>query len=87
MKFRKKPIVIEAVLFKGYYNHFPSWARDAIVNTSAFRDDVTESKFWVKTLEGRMCCSYGDWLIRGIKGEVYPCKPDIFDATYERVEE
>ncbi|HLE04564.1 MAG TPA: hypothetical protein VI729_08150 [Anaerolineales bacterium] len=41
----------------------------------------------IPTLEGTMRCDPGDWIIRGVKGEVYPCKPDIFEATYEEVEE
>lgn len=48
---------------------------------------MTESAFWVRTLEGEMRCGYGDWLIRGVKGEVYPCKPDIFEMTYEAVDD
>ncbi len=41
----------------------------------------------IQTLEGKMNAGYGDWIIKGVKGEFYPCKPDIFDATYEAVEE
>ena len=46
-----------------------------------------KGKFRVKTLEGTMEGNDGDWLIEGIKGELYPCKPDVFEATYEKVEE
>jgi hypothetical protein len=60
-KFRKKPVVIEAVR-------------------------LTE-QVEIKTLEGTMVGEPGDWLITGVKGEQYPCKPDIFEATYEPVEE
>lgn len=61
MKFRKKPIVIEA--FK------------------------TQIAMEIPTLEGTMHASPGDWIITGVKGERYPCKPDIFEATYELVVE
>ena len=64
MKFRKKPVVIEAV---------------------QLRDD-TDGKFKITTLEGVHTANIGDWIIRGVKGEFYPCKPDIFTATYEPVE-
>ena len=45
-----------------------------------------EDNLWIGTLEGNMVASPGDWIIRGVKGELYPCKPDIFAATYEAVE-
>ncbi len=83
MKYRKKPV--EAVQFRGYYNWFPDWAKKAVSSAVASREDVTESAFWVRTLEGEMRCGYGDWLIQGVKGEVYPCKQEIFEATYEAV--
>lgn len=82
-KYRKKPVVVEAVRFLGYYNHFPDWAHKAITTAIASRDGVSESRCFIRTLEGELLCSYGDWLIRGVKGEVYPCKNDIFEATYE----
>lgn len=77
----KKPVVVEAVLLtdktfidvlmwlENHHNGF-FWTSD---------------KKWIsfKTLEGDMRANIGDWVIRGIKGEFYPCKPDIFDATYE----
>ena len=87
MKYRKKPVVVEAVRFRGYYNGFPRWAWDAITSTSAEMGDVEKSCCFIRTLEGEMRCNYGDWLIRGVNGEVYPCKPDIFEKTYEAVEE
>ena len=80
-KFRKKPVVIEAMLYDGsdidpildFGNH-----EDVICNE--------EGQLFAKTLEGDMKISPGDWVIKGIKGEFYPCKPDIFEATYEAVE-
>jgi hypothetical protein len=77
-RFRKKPVEIEAVQFDGT---FPL----------AFLQD-TEQVRWdedclaIDTLEGTMRAREGDWIIRGIQGEPYPCKPDIFEATYEPVE-
>jgi len=50
------------------------------------RDGNTIVEAIISTLEGTMVASYGDWIIRGVKGELYPCKPDIFEVTYERVE-
>lgn len=51
-------------------------------------DDCTEHymEFYIFTMEGEMCASEGDWIIKGVAGEFYPCKPDIFEATYEAVE-
>ena len=75
-KFRKKPVVIEAFQWTGQRPcHWPEWATD--VSLLDGRDLV------VNTLEGRMSASLGDWIICGVKGEQYPCKPDIFAATYE----
>jgi len=74
MKFRKKPVVIEA------YQWFPGMARDEVFI-------LTGNRPVIKTLEGFMNVSPGDWIITGVKGVKYPCKPDIFEQTYERVEE
>lgn len=81
-KFRKKPVVIEAEIYTGKNATdilkwmFPDIEEDAEAN------DLT-----IKTLEGDLHASPGDWIIKGVKGEFYPCKPDIFEATYEPVEE
>lgn len=83
MKFRKKPVVIDAYEFR------------AGEQDSALADDVTAGRVEYKedgtmlidTLEGVMIARPGDWIIRGIKGELYPCKADIFAATYEMVDE
>lgn len=120
-KFRKKPVEIEAVRWRGYSSNlgitdeapdqpleiteanmhgvkwgpFPSW----LPAVSAVVDDLPEGhipsvpvgsvfrqgeSLWIGTLEGSMRADKGDWIIRGIKGEIYPCKPDIFAATYDR---
>lgn len=82
-KYRKKPVVIEA--FKLGVDPMPDWFMDKVTtNEIVLRDarvglDCAE----IKTLEGVMRADRGDMVIQGVKGEVYPCKPDIFEATYE----
>lgn len=85
-KFRKKPVVIEAYkldnndLWFTEESDCPDWILDAIgAKIICFRDGQTT----IKTLEGDHIASDGDWIIQGVKGELYPCKPDIFAATYE----
>ena len=85
-QYRKKPVVIDAFLnvVTGHTQAFPSWLFKAIVD-----GDVTPigdgHALDIHTLEGSMRANEGDWIIRGVKGELYPCKPDIFAATYEEV--
>lgn len=81
MKFRKKPVVVEAVLWLGDFSVLPDWAQRAVVAEFPAHNLCT-----ISTLEGTMLATQGDWIIKGIKGEVYPCKPDIFAATYEPAE-
>ena len=83
-KYRKKPVVIEAVQWTGPHGEFDYlW----LINGGAAFHMIRESSALViKTLEGDMRADVGDWIIRGVKGEFYPCKPDIFAATYEAVE-
>lgn len=79
MKFRKKPIVIEAEQW------FPGKEIEG-VNTKLKNLNIDmEVNPYIDTLEGRMQVSPGDWIITGISGEKYPCKPDIFEKTYEPV--
>ena len=85
-KYRKKPIEIEA------FQHdpsggdetrvWPTWLLRACADGTI---TVDGSDTYVVTLEGRMLVSPGDWIIRGVKGELYPCKPDIFAASYDPV--
>lgn len=77
MKFRKKPIVIEAVQW------FKAGDHPAVDFNG--QDDTGRTMYSIKTLEGRHVVTPGDWIITGIKGEQYPCKPDIFAATYDPV--
>ena len=85
MKYKKKPVVIEAVQWNGELLLFnvPRWLTDA--QASEVIKFMSDDKAIIKTLEGDMILSVGDYIIRGIKGEIYPCKPDIFEITYEKV--
>ena len=84
MKFRKKPIVIEA--FKYGVDPIPDWFMDKVSkNQIVLRGDYkSPSHCVIKTLEGIMIGDLNDYIIQGIKGEIYPCKPDIFEATYDQ---
>lgn len=75
--FRKKPVVIQAVKWTGS-NQQELASFMGVVGTCA-------GKVEISTLEGVLTASVGDWIIKGVKGEFYPCKSDIFDAAYERV--
>ncbi len=101
MKFRKKPVVIEALqLSWGTWGEMCDFAdvgflKDGkpqggkVDNEGGFHEGMTGDKIAmaIPTLEGLMVAQENDWIIKGVKGEFYPCKPDIFEATYERVEE
>ena len=89
MKFRKKPVVIEAEQYKGPAEIAPGpTAGDpaAPAGVEWCRDGGDSVRPYVVTLEGRMLVTPGDWIITGVKGKRYPCKPDIFEATYEAVD-
>lgn len=85
-KFRKKPVVIDAVRWTGnnLYDCI-SFLGDSFKQHEAERHPGGKSEITIKTLEGQHIASKGDWLIRGVHGEHYPCKPDIFEKTYEAV--
>lgn len=86
MKYRKKPVVIDAVQCKE-----PNTIADIMTFCpSAQPSDGGDNGLqwvWIETLEGTMTANYGDYVIKGVKGEFYPCKPDIFEATYEKAED
>ena len=91
-RFRKKPIVIEAYEYAGrgnghprYKGNVPSWVSDGF-ESGVLRATNGTDPLVVVTAEGEMVLSSGDWLIRGVEGELYPCKPSVFAATYEPVE-
>ena len=95
-KYRKKPVIVDA--FRMGIDNIPDWFMDKVTdkiiilksdkpidNTDPFDHNY---KTWceIETLEGIMTGNYGDYIIKGVNGEVYPCKPDIFEKTYEKVE-
>ena len=87
MKYRKKPVVIEAFQWtnKGNFvdwKSLPEWFTEAYEKGDIL---LLTDGVEIKTLEGQLKANVGDWIIQGIKGEIYPCKPDIFEATYEEV--
>jgi hypothetical protein len=120
-KFRKKPVEIEAVRWRGYHNNLgvtaeppdqpveitsenmhnikweplPDWLPRPLLECIWGRNSRCPAQegeirrdgdfLYIGTLEGEMLAAPGDWIIRGVKGEIYPCKPDIFAATYETV--
>lgn len=85
-KFRKKPVVVEAILYNGEnYHEVYLWAELLSGSDSpGLYYGVTDGLF-INTLEGPMHVSEGDWVIRGTQGEFYPCKPDSFSDTFEEV--
>lgn len=87
MRFRKKPVEIEAMRWDGSsYEDVIKWANNASDgNGTTIRFDSVLG-LSVRTLEGEMFVITGDWIICGIKGEFYPCKPDIFEMTYEKID-
>ena len=94
-KFRKKPVVIEAFQAVRYlHTEWPPWFQEAYTKGDVPRPGAAwidkedpERRLVIGTLEGNHLVNWGDWIIRGIAGELYPCKPGIFEMTYEPVEE
>ena len=83
MKFRKKPVVIEAVQWFKMGDH-PFVLFKPLDSITGF---VKGYHGWIQTLEGGHIVTPGDWIIEGVVGETYPCKPDIFEMTYEGVQD
>lgn len=96
-RYRKKPVVIEAFQYDGdlkgadgrYY--VPEWAAEAFENRVMYYDspdsETPPCELYIRTLEGVHHASVGDYIIQGVNGELYPCKPDIFEKTYELLPE
>ena len=80
-KFRKKPIIIEAVQYTG--NNIRYITDELNMSENYYRYEDFE--LYINTLEGKFKADVGDWIIKGIKDEFYPCKPDIFEMTYETI--
>ena len=96
MKYRKKPVVIDAIQYTiveeiqcKYGVHQESNSMDVATfmqkNIMGVHFDSKGEYINIETLEGTMRADVGDYIIKGVKGELYPCKPDIFNATYEKV--
>ena len=83
MKYRKKPVVIEA--FQLGVDNIPDWFMDKVTTNEVILHEGPTAD--ISTLEGVMHASTLDYIVRGVRGELYPCKPDIFLQTYELVEE
>jgi hypothetical protein len=81
-KYRKKPVEIDAIQWvsDNIEQVYEMLGDKLIINT-----DGDEVKHFINTLEGKMEMSWGDYIIKGVKGEFYPCKPDIFEMTYEKI--
>jgi hypothetical protein len=95
MKFRKKPVVIEAFVLG--VDDQPDWFVDKVVaneitthlvNANQYTGPFDDNPIYclINTLEGKMKGDYKDYIIQGVKGEIYPCKPDIFKDAYEEAE-
>lgn len=83
MKYRKRPVVIEAIQYQredniGRVQNF--------VNDGSLKYHTSDNEYYIHTFEGDMKISKGDYIIKGLNGEFYPCKPDIFEKTYEVAE-
>lgn len=90
LKFRKKPVIIEAVQWKGnnfdeVMNFMQCFHGNKLNYENEEENAYKSGLLTIKTLEGNMIASKNDWIIKGVKGEFYPCKPSIFKATYEPV--
>ena len=93
MKYRKKSVVVEAVQWNGFnLEEIKEFVGDSLiygVSDSAWKVGKGAPTVYleIKTLEGNHICSRGDYIIKGVQGEFYPCKPDIFKQTYEQADE
>lgn len=94
-KYTKKPVIVEAFKYDGDlkdsdgYYYVPEWAVQANTEGILFYDEFQgiPGELFIKTLEGDMHASVGDYIIKGVDGELYPCKSSIFEKTYEIIEE
>lgn len=87
----KNPVIIEAFQYDGDFMnchgdyYVPEWAKEAERKGTLFF--VGAGELYIDTLDGKMHVSVGDYIIKGIKGELYPCKPDVFNKTYTRIKQ
>jgi hypothetical protein len=82
-KFRKKPVIIDAEQWIGSQESFDQILALGLVKWKP--GEMGTKTFIIETLEGNHLAKKGDWIIKGVKGEFYPCKPDIFERTYEKI--
>jgi len=82
MKYRKKPVLVNAIQFKDNEKESNFTQVVEFIGTKCF---LSGNKMFIATLEGLMEVSPNDYVIKGVKGEFYPCKPDIFELTYEEI--
>lgn len=98
-KYRKKPVVVEAFQMtkkrREDNSEWPNWLNEAwnkdfsessAVSCEDYPNSNGKDRLVINTLEGQHTVNWNDWIIKGIKGELYPCKPDIFEQTYELAE-
>lgn len=88
-RYRKRPVEVEAMQMNGQTLVIVDWlaANGAVYDTWTHPTDSSKDCIFIETLEGRMCAWPGWWIIRGVKGEFYPCADDVFQKTYEAVGE
>ena len=86
MKYRRRPVVIEAFQYDDKHQ-IPDWGVDAFRNGTLYHLSVFPFSLCIRTLKGDIKVSVGDYIIKGVNGELYPCKSDFFEKTYEKVEE
>lgn len=92
MRYRKKPVIVDAIQFieKDFTNRHSKYVSFPIVDMANMSElwagkNARDGRYYIQTLEGSMTVSEGDYIIKGVQGEFYPCKPDIFEMTYEKV--
>ena len=85
MKYRKKPVVIDAIQYLKREDF--DKIKDFVGSSKVGIHPMLTPSLEVSTLEGVMIASVNDWIIKGVNGEFYPCKPDIFEKTYEKVDD
>jgi hypothetical protein len=83
-KFRKKPVEIDAWQYTDHDTH-PDWIGEAMEQGNVWFSGGEDAYYTIRTIEGDMRLTIGNWMIKGVAGELYPCKDDIFKATYEAV--
>ena len=85
-QYRKKPVVIEAIQFKDDTPETLTEINKILDPVRVSYHNPKHPVIIIPTLEGEMTAQIGDWIIQGVNGEIYPCKPDIFEKTYDKVE-